>query len=59
MDVEALNSQVEERKLQEATEQSKKAAYGKSPRAEANQGGKQGPEWVKGGQFCLRVGPEA
>ncbi|XP_047621524.1 RIB43A-like with coiled-coils protein 1 [Phacochoerus africanus] len=28
VDVEALNSQVEERKIQEATEQSKKAAYG-------------------------------
>lgn len=38
VDVGALNSQVEERKLREATERSKEEAYGKSPRPEACQG---------------------
>ena len=40
MDVEALNNQVEERKLQETTERSKEAAYGKKPKAGGQPGGK-------------------
>ncbi|KAI4554371.1 hypothetical protein MJG53_019670 [Ovis ammon polii x Ovis aries] len=40
VDLEALNNQVEERKLQEATERSKKAAYGKKPKAGGQPRGK-------------------
>ena len=40
MDVEALNNQVEERKLQEATERSKEAAYGKKTKARGQLRGK-------------------
>lgn len=39
VDVKALDSQVEERKLREATEQSKEAAYGKNSRQRASQEG--------------------
>lgn len=59
MDAEALNSQVEEKKLRKAKKQSKVAAYGKSPRPGTSQRRKARAEWDKAGQFCFGVGPEA
>lgn len=58
MDIEALNNQVEERKIREAEERYKEHVYGKSPRPKARLWGLRGvaeqePEGIKVGQFCL------
>lgn len=51
VDVEALNSQVEERKLREAIERSNDMAYGKL-RLGQNKGINE-REWAGVGRFCL------